>query len=280
MGHEKSDINSGKEISEHGSEHQIGTLPESQFNSISQVIAVMSGKGGVGKSSVAAITAVKLLKEGYQVGLLDADITGPSIPKMFGIETSAEATGLGILPVKSKLGIKIMSLNLLLDNEDDPVIWRGPLIAGAVRQFWTDVVWRKLDYLIVDLPPGTGDVPITVMQSLPLDGVIIVSSPQDVAVMIVKKAIRMASMMDIKVLGLIENMSYAVCPNCGEILRLFGPSIGERLAESSGIPYLGSLPIDPELAKACDLGLIEKYDNEIMQSSIKWAEIINKGDKK
>ncbi|NLB72490.1 MAG: Mrp/NBP35 family ATP-binding protein [Firmicutes bacterium] len=254
----------------------IETLPESDFNSINQVIAVMSGKGGVGKSSVAALIAVKLARNGYRVGLLDADITGPSIPKMFGIKSSAEAMEFGILPVKSDLGIEVMSLNLLLKNEDDPVIWRGPLIAGAVKQFWTDVIWGKLDCLIVDLPPGTGDVPITVMQSLPLDGVVIVSSPQDVAAMIVKKAMRMASMMNTEILGLVENMSYAVCPKCGEILYLFGPSRGEELAKSSGVPYLGALPLDPELARLCDLGQVEEYDSETMRSGIEWTEIVKK----
>jgi Mrp family chromosome partitioning ATPase len=254
----------------------IETLPESDFNSISRVIAVMSGKGGVGKSSVAALIGVRLAKEGYRVGVLDADITGPSIPKMFGIKSSAEAMEFGILPVKSNLGIEVMSLNLLLKHEDDPVIWRGPLIAGAVKQFWTDVLWGKLDCLIVDLPPGTGDVPITVMQSLPLDGVIIVSSPQDVAAMIVKKAIRMASMMNTEILGLIENMSYAICPKCGETLHLFGPSRGEELAKSSGIRYLGALPIDPKLARLCDLGLVEEYDSEQIWSGVKWAELMKR----
>ena len=254
---------------------KIGVLPQSDLNKINRVLAVMSGKGGVGKSSVAALISIKLAKDGYKVGLLDADITGPSIPKMFGIESSAQVMEFGILPVKSNLGIQVMSLNLILKNEDDPVIWRGPLIAGAVKQFWTDVIWGELDYLIVDLPPGTGDVPITVMQSLPLDGIVIVSSPQDVAALIVKKAIKMASIMDIKILGLIENMSYTVCPKCGEILRLFGPSKGEELAKSSGIPYLGALPLDPNISKLCDLGEIEKYDSETFRSGIKWARITN-----
>ena len=269
------DISGHEETSGCKLKQPIQTLPEGDFNSIDQVIAVMSGKGGVGKSSVAALLGVKLAREGYRIGLLDADITGPSIPKMFGVKSSAQAMEFGILPVKSNLGIEVMSLNLLLKNEDDPVIWRGPLIAGAVQQFWTDVIWGKLDYLIVDLPPGTGDVPITVMQSLPLNGVVIVSSPQDVAAMIVKKAIRMASMMNVKILGLIENMSYAVCPKCGETLHLFGPSRGEELAKSSGIPLLGALPLDPELAKLCDLGHVEEYDGEVMRSGIKWTEIMN-----
>jgi Mrp family chromosome partitioning ATPase len=271
------DVGKKEEISGCKLKQSIETLPESGFNSIDQVIAVMSGKGGVGKSSVSALIGVKLAREGYRVGLLDADITGPSIPKMLGIKSSAETMEFGILPVKSDLGIEVMSLNLLLKNEDDPVIWRGPLIAGAVKQFWTDVIWGKLDYLIVDLPPGTGDVPITVMQSLPLDGVVIVSSPQDVAAMIVKKAMRMASMMDVRILGLIENMTYIVCPKCGEIIHLFGPSRGEELAKSSGIPYLGALPLDPELARFCDLGLVEEYDSEAMRSGIKWSEIMNEG---
>lgn len=271
------DISGHEETSGCKLKQPIQTLPEGDFNSIDQVIAVMSGKGGVGKSSVAALLGVKLAREGYRIGLLDADITGPSIPKMFGVKSSAQAMEFGILPVKSNLGIEVMSLNLLLKNEDDPVIWRGPLIAGAVKQFWTDVIWGKLDYLIVDLPPGTGDVPITVMQSLPLDGVVIVSSPQDVAAMIVKKAMRMASMMDVRILGLIENMTYIVCPKCGEIIHLFGPSRGEELAKSSGIPYLGALPLDPELARFCDLGLVEEYDSEAMRSGIKWSEIMNEG---
>lgn len=277
MGQGTKDVSEQEEASGCKLKQPIETLPESDFNSINQVIAVMSGKGGVGKSSVAALIAVKLARDGYRVGLLDADITGPSIPKMFGIKSSAEAMEFGIFPVKSDLGIEVMSLNLLLKNEDDPVIWRGPLIAGAVKQFWTDVIWGKLDYLIVDLPPGTGDVPITVMQSLPLSGVVIVSSPQDVAAMIVKKAIRMASMMNAKILGLIENMSYAVCPKCGEILHLFGASKGEELAKSSGIPYLGALPLDPELARLCDLGHVEEYDNETMRSGINWDAIVNEG---
>ncbi|HOB87928.1 MAG: Mrp/NBP35 family ATP-binding protein [Bacillota bacterium] len=258
----------------------IETLPEGHFNSINRVIAVMSGKGGVGKSSLSALIAVKLARDGYTVGLLDADITGPSIPKMFGINASAEAMEFGILPVKSGLGIEVMSLNLLLRNEDDPVIWRGPLIAGAVRQFWTDVIWGKLDYLIVDLPPGTGDVPITVMQSLPLDGVVVVSSPQDVAAMIVRKAMRMASMMKTKILGLIENMSYAICPKCGEVLHLFGPSKGADLARSAGIPYLGAVRLDPDLARLCDLGRIEEYDSEALTHGINWTEIVEKGASK
>ena len=267
-----------QEESSHGNHTQgIEKLPQNDLNDIRHVIAVMSGKGGVGKSSVAALLGVKLAKEGYKVGLLDADITGPSIPKMFGVHSRAETFEFGILPAKTPLGIEVMSLNLLLDHEDDPVIWRGPLIAGTVRQFWTDVVWGDLDYLVVDLPPGTGDAPLTVMQSLPLNGVVIVSSPQDLAVMVVKKAIKMASIMKVPVLGLIENMSYAICPKCGEILRLFGPSKGEEVAKATGIPYLGALPLDPKLAELCDQGQVEQYDSPEIEGAINWEDIVKLG---
>lgn len=262
-----------------GGKHSTGIekLPQNELNNIHHVIAVMSGKGGVGKSSVAALLGVKLAREGYKIGLLDADITGPSIPKMFGIRSRAEAFEFGILPVRTGLGIEVMSLNLLLDHEDDPVIWRGPLIAGTVRQFWTDVIWGELDYLIVDLPPGTGDAPLTVMQSLPLNGLVIVSSPQDLAVMVVKKAIKMASIMKVPVLGLLENMSYAICPECGKPLRLFGSPKGEGVAKATGIPYLGALPLDPKLAALCDSGQIEVYDNPAVESSIDWKTILKAG---
>ncbi|NPV52697.1 MAG: Mrp/NBP35 family ATP-binding protein [Firmicutes bacterium] len=246
----------------------IEKLSPNELNSINHVIAVMSGKGGVGKSSVTALLAVNLAREGYKVGVLDADVTGPSIPKMFGVHARAEAFEFGMLPAKTRLGIEIMSLNLLLDHEDDPVVWRGPLIAGTVKQFWTDVVWGDLDYLIVDLPPGTGDAPLTVMQSLPLDGLVIVSSPQDLAVMVVKKAIKMASLMKIPILGLLENMSYTICPRCGEKLELFGPSKGEEAAQAAGVPFLGVLPLDPKLAELCDNGRIEDYHNENRDNSV------------
>ncbi|MDN5348291.1 MAG: hypothetical protein PWP65_1855 [Clostridia bacterium] len=250
-------------------------LPPHELNNIRHVIAVMSGKGGVGKSSVTGLVAVLLAREGFSVGILDADITGPSIPKIFGLAERPESLGsAGILPVKSSTGIKIMSLNLLLPNEDDPVIWRGPLIAGAVKQFWTDVVWGDLDYLLIDLPPGTGDAPLTVMQSLPLNGVIIVSSPQDLAVMVVKKAMHMADMLNIPILGLLENMSYIVCPHCGEVVHVFGPSQAEEVAAEMGVNFLGYLPLDPALAALCDRGEIEKYEFNLPKVMASLEELV------
>ncbi|HHT70752.1 MAG: Mrp/NBP35 family ATP-binding protein [bacterium] len=234
-------------------------LPVPEHSSIRHVVAVMSGKGGVGKSTVTALIASALAKKLHRVGVLDADITGPSIPKLFGIKDRPEGTSLGLIPPKSLLGISIMSLNLLLPNEDDPVVWRGPLIGGAVKQFWTDVVWGDLDYLIVDLPPGTGDAPLTVLQSLPLDGIILVSSPQELAVMVVKKAIRMAEMLDVPILGVAENMSYLNCPHCGDKIELFGPSHVRAAAQAENLKFLGALPVDPQLAELGDQGEIEKY---------------------
>lgn len=232
----------------------------SGLNRIKKVIAVMSGKGGVGKSTVTGLLAVSLRKQGYTVGIMDADITGPSIPKMFGINKRPENIGIGLMPVESASGIRIMSLNLLLENEDDPVIWRGPLIGNAIKQFWEDVIWGDLDYLLVDLPPGTSDAPLTVMQSLPLDGIIIVSSPQELVGMVVKKAVKMANMMNLPVIGLIENYSYVVCPKCGEKIEVFGKTRGEEGAKEANIPYLGSLSLDPKLANFCDEGKIEEYE--------------------
>ena len=233
----------------------------SGLNRIKKVIAVMSGKGGVGKSTVTSLLAVSLRKQGYTVGIMDADITGPSIPKMFGINERPENIGIGLMPVESASGIRIMSLNLLLENEDDPVIWRGPLIGNAIKQFWDDVIWGDLDYLLVDLPPGTSDAPLTVMQSLPLDGIVIVSSPQELVGMVVKKAVKMANMMNLTVIGLIENYSYVACPKCGEKIEVFGKARGEEGAKEANIPYLGSLPLDPKLANFCDEGKIEEYES-------------------
>ncbi|MDD4169928.1 MAG: Mrp/NBP35 family ATP-binding protein [Desulfotomaculaceae bacterium] len=243
-------------------------LTENDFSRIKNVIAVMSGKGGVGKSSVTSLLASESKKKGYDVGVLDADITGPSLPKMFGVKGRVENNGLALFPLTSATGIKVMSLNLLTPNEDDPVIWRGPVIAGAVKQFWTDVAWGDLDYLFVDLPPGTGDVPLTVMQSLPLNGVVIVSSPQDLAVMIVSKAIKMAQMMDTSILGLVENMSGVICPHCGEEFPLFGTGQGQEICEKFRIPFIGSLPIDPHLSSLCDQGKIEEYDSNLFVNFI------------
>lgn len=230
---------------------------------VSNIIAVMSGKGGVGKSSVTSLLAASLAKQGYKVGILDADITGPSIPKIFGVvDKPGNGTGIGFEPPKtSLLGIKVMSLNLLLENEDDPVIWRGPIIAGAVKQFWTDVEWGKLDYLLLDMPPGTGDVPLTVMQSIPLSGVVIVTSPQDLAAMVVKKAVKMTQLMSppVPILGMVENMSYYICPHCGEETRIFGPGHGET-ASKLNLPMIATLPIDAKFSELCDKGRIEEYE--------------------
>lgn len=230
-----------------------------QLSSIKKVIAVMSGKGGVGKSTVSALLAVSLRRLGYQVGLMDADITGPSIPKMFGLSGKPQQSELGLFPLQSKSGIRIISVNLLLEHEDDPVIWRGPLMGGTVRQFWSDVVWHELDFLVLDFPPGTGDVPLTVMQSIPVDGTILVSSPQDLVYMEVKKSLKMAQMLEIPVLGLVENMSYLLCPHCDQKIELFGTGKGEQLAKEVGIEFLKRFPLNPDLANLADQGLIEDY---------------------
>lgn len=234
------------------------------LNEISHIIAVMSGKGGVGKSLVASLTAIALKRRGYEVGILDADITGPSIPKMFGINTRPGGNDSGILPVSSRSGIELMSINLLLPSEDDAVIWRGPLIGRAITQFWEEVLWGKLDYLIVDLPPGTADAPLTVMQTLPLTGIIIVFTPQDLTMMVVRKAMNMARQMGKPILGVVENMSYLYVPEIDRRIELFGRSRGEEMAKAAHAPLLGQLPIDPTLAKLCDEGNIEHYDAEIM----------------
>ena len=242
--------------------------PMNALSNIKHVIAIMSGKGGVGKSLVTSALAVAAAKAGKRVGILDADITGPSIPKAFGVTQRAEANELGIYPVLSKGGIPIMSLNLLMESETDPVVWRGPVIAGAVKQFWTDVVWGDIDYLFVDMPPGTGDVPLTVFQSLPVDGVIVVTSPQDLVSMIVTKAVKMAKMMDIPVLGLVENYSYFQCPDCGQRHAIFGESKLEQVAADLELPILERLPIDPALASACDAGILEDYVPNPLESLV------------
>ena len=237
-----------------------------ELNKIGHIIAVMSGKGGVGKSLVASLTAIALKRQGYEVGILDADITGSSIPKMFGITARPTGSDSGILPVPSRSGIAVMSINLLLPSEDDAVIWRGPLIGRAITQFWEEVLWGKLDYLIVDLPPGTADAPLTVMQSFPISGVIIVFTPQDLTTMIVRKAVNMAQKMDKTVLGVVENMAYLYVPEIDKRIELFGKSRGEEMAQASKAPLLGQLPIDPELAKLCDEGNIERYDSGVINS--------------
>jgi len=233
-----------------------------ELNQIAKIVAIMSGKGGVGKSLVASLLATYFAREGKDVGLLDADITGPSIPKMFGLNARPSGNETGILPVLSRSGIEIMSMNLLLANEDEAVIWRGPLMSRAITQFWEEVLWGNLDCLIIDLPPGTGDAPLTVLQTIPISGVIDVFTPQELTEMIVKKAVRMARQMSIRVLGVVENMSYLVVPETGKKLEVFGRSKGEEMAKASGAPLLGRLPIDPELARLCDEGQIEKYSSD------------------
>ena len=233
-----------------------------ELNEFDRVVAVMSGKGGVGKSLVTALLAIALTRQGYEVGILDADLTGPSIPKMFGLKTRPSGGEGGILPVETRSGIEVMSLNLLLPHEDDAVIWRGPLLAQAITQFWKEVLWGKLDYLLLDLPPGTADVPLTVMQSLPLSGVIIVSTPQDLAAMVVRKAVHMARKLGIHILGVVENMSYLEIPETGKRIEIFGRSKGEEMAKEAEAPLLGQLPIDPQLAELCDAGEIERYNSD------------------
>jgi Mrp family chromosome partitioning ATPase len=233
---------------------------------VDKIIAVMSGKGGVGKSSMAGLLASSLRRRGFRVGILDADITGPSIPMLFGLKTKPEASEDGIFPVISATGIKIISINLLLPDSDQPVIWRGPLISKTIKQFWEDIIWDDLDYLVVDLPPGTADAALTVMQSLPLDGVLLVTSPQDLAGMVVRKAANMIIMLQIPLLGIIENMSHLICPNCGHRIDIFGPSKTEKTRELVNTQILGNFPIDPSLAVLCDNGSIEKYSSEILES--------------
>ena len=227
------------------------------LSNVKKVIAVVSGKGGVGKSTVTSMLAVEMSRRGHKVGVLDADITGPSIPKALNIQGRPAGVEEGMLPIRSQTGIEVMSINLLLENDTDPVIWRGPILGGVVKQFWTDVVWKDVDYLFVDMPPGTGDVPLTVFQSLPIDGIVVVTSPQELVSMIVKKAVNMAGMMNIPVVGLVENYSYLKCPDCGREIAVFGKSRIDEAGRELGIPVLAKLPIDPLVAQAMDEGLLE-----------------------
>ena len=246
---------------------------QNELSNVKKVIGIVSGKGGVGKSLVTSTLAVLAKRKGFKTAILDADITGPSIPKMFGIKDKAEAMGdKYLLPKISKTGIEMMSINLLLENENDPVVWRGPVIAGAVKQFWTDVVWNEVDYMFVDMPPGTGDVPLTVFQSLPVDGIVVVASPQDLVSMIVGKAVKMANMMNIPVLGIVENMSYFECPDCGKRINIFGQSKIDKVAEEFGINVVAKLPINPEFATLSDNGEIEEFKGEYLDGIL--AEII------
>ena len=246
--------------------------PQNAFSNVKKVIAVVSGKGGVGKSLVTSLLAVLTKRNGHSTAVLDADITGPSIPKMFGVRDKAMGTEDGILPAESRTGVKMMSVNLLLENDTDPVVWRGALIAGTVKQFWTDVCWGDVDYMFVDMPPGTGDVPLTVFQSLPVDGIIIVTSPQELVGMIVEKAVNMAKMMNIPVLGLVENMSWIACPDCGKKIYPFGEGSTAQVALSQGVPLLAQLPIDPALARECDTGVIELFNEDWMDPVVSAVE--------
>ena len=246
--------------------------PLNNGSNIKKVIAVVSGKGGVGKSLTTSMLAVLMRRKGYKVAVLDADITGPSIPKMFGIHRRAEADENGIIPAETETGIKLMSVNLLLQNEEDPVVWRGPVIAGAVTQFWSDVNWGEIDYMFVDMPPGTGDVPLTVFQQLKVDGIVIVTSPQDLVSLIVKKAYNMANMMDIPVLGIVENMSYVCCPDCGAEFRIFGEGKTETVADELGVELMAQVPIDIRLAEAADSGKFEYFSAEYMDSAADFIE--------
>ncbi|HNR97003.1 MAG TPA: Mrp/NBP35 family ATP-binding protein [Anaerolineae bacterium] len=247
-------------------EHVTASAPEpspaQEFNHVKKIIAVLSGKGGVGKSSVSSLLAVALRRQGQSVGILDADITGPSIPRLFGLSAQPKVTPLGLMPPVSSTGIKVMSINLLLSDEDVPIIWRGPLITGAIQQFWSSVLWETLDTLIIDLPPGTSDATLTVMNGMPLNGIVLVTSPQDLAGMVVRKAGAMARMLEVPIIGLVENMSYVQCPDCGKEIEVFGPSNAEQTAQTLGVPLLGRVPLDPELAVKCDSGQIEAYSGE------------------
>ncbi len=243
-------------------------IPSGPFSNVKKVIGVVSGKGGVGKSLVTSLLASAMQARGNACAVLDADITGPSIPKSFGIKTRAKADETGLLPEESKLGVKIMSINLLLESEESPVVWRGPVISGVIQQFWKDVAWGDVDYMFVDMPPGTGDVSLTVFQNLPVDGIIIVTSPQDLVTMIVKKAFNMAKLMDIPVLGLVENMSYVVCPDCGKEIKVFGESKIDEIAAEMGVPVLAKIPIDPKTASLVDKGAIELADDKCVASAV------------
>lgn len=250
--------------------HDDFSLENNPFNEIRRTIAVLSGKGGVGKSLVTSLLAVYLQRTGkYRVGILDADITGPSIPKLFGADKAKPRPSEGgLFPVRSHSDIQLMSINVLLDDPESPVVWRGPILSNTVKQFWTDVIWGDLDFMFLDMPPGTGDVPLTVFQSIPLDGIILVTSPQDLVSMIVKKAVNMARMMNIPILGIVENMSHVVCPHCGEIIKLFGESKTASIAAKWQIPYLGSLPIDPDLAALGDQGHIERVSKNYLAEAV------------
>ncbi len=246
-----------------------------ELSNIKKVIGIVSGKGGVGKSLVTSMLAVTMNKMGYHSAILDADITGPSIPKAFGIKEKPAVNEAGLLPIKSETGIDIMSINLLLEDDTDPVVWRGPILAGAVKQFWSDVIWTDVDFMFIDLPPGTGDVPLTVFQSLPVDGIIVVTSPQELVSMIVSKAVKMAEKMNIPVIGLVENMSYFKCPDNDKVYHIFGESHIDEVAQKHNLKVLAKLPIDPDISDACDKGLIEFYNGALLDQVAKTIEKIS-----
>jgi len=242
-------------------------------SNIKKVIGIISGKGGVGKSLVTSMLAVTMNRRNHNVAILDADITGPSIPKAFGITEKARGNGEGVLPSKSKTGIDVMSINLLLENTTDPVVWRGPIIGNTVKQFWTDVIWEDIDFMFIDMPPGTGDVPLTVFQSIPIDGIIVVTSPQELVSMIVEKAVKMAEMMNVPIIGIVENMSFFKCPDCNKEYKIFGESKIEEAAKNHGLKVIAKLPIDPKIAYMCDKGMIELYGDSLF---VNIAEILEK----
>ena len=248
--------------------------PLNSMSSVKKVIGIVSGKGGVGKSLVTSLMAAGMQKKGYRTAVLDADITGPSIPKVFGIEGMAKGSEYGIFPSSSENGVEVMSVNLLLENASDPVVWRGPILAGTVKQFWTDVIWGDVDFMFVDMPPGTGDVPLTVFQSLPIDGIIVVTSPQELVSMIVEKAVKMAKMMNVPIMGLVENMSYFSCPDCGKEINVFGESHIEDVAKQNGLKVLGRIPINPEIAAKCDAGKVEDIDATWLKGAFDEAEAL------
>jgi len=255
------------------------TVKINEWSSVKKVIGIVSGKGGVGKSLVTSMLAVSMNRLGYKTAILDADVTGPSIPKAFGLKGKAKGNEMGLFPIKSNLGIDIMSVNFLLDNDTDPVVWRGPIIGNMVKQFWTDVYWGELDFMFIDMPPGTGDVPLTVFQSIAVDAIIVVTSPQELVSMIVTKALKMAKMMNIPILGLIENMSYFKCPDNGKIYEIFGTSHIEEIAEEYNLKVLAKLPIDSKLATACDRGMIELFENESLENAAKDLDKMMEDDK-
>ena len=248
--------------------------PPHQLSHIKKVIGIVSGKGGVGKSMTSAMLATLMRRRDYAVGVLDADVTGPSIPKLFGIHGRAMADENGCWPIKSRTGIDVMSVNLLLDNEEDPVVWRGPVIAGAVKQFWQEVIWKDVDFLFVDMPPGTGDVPLTVFQTLPVDGIIVVASPQELVSLIVTKAVKMSEMINIPILGIVENMSYITCPDCGKKISVFGESHVDEVAAKHGLKVLAKMPIDPRLAQNADQGVIEAFEGDYLDGAADAVEAL------